>query len=341
MSRFAILALDPEEDLSEDESLSSEFARTTLDDRTSSDDTSCDGIFSDDTSDDTFSDETSSDNASSDDKSSENTSSDEAPAPEPAPYELVDTADAVSRMVDEIAGLPNYPPSLYIDLEGHDLGRHGTVSIVQIYVAPKDFTYLVDTTTLGETAFKSPGSEGQTLKDILECHVTQKVFFDVRTDSDALFAHFRVRLAGIQDLQLMELATRIGSHEYLRGLARCIETDLPPGRINTAAWKIVKEKGRALFNPAQGGSFAVFDARPLSADILDYCVQDVRFLPMLWHQYSDKMEPKWKVRMFIESQERVNRSHRLWYNGRGPHMVLGPPLWISYSYEDFANWVDY
>lgn len=94
----------------------------------------------------------------------ESTSEDESyEAPPPAPYELVDTAPAVSRMADEISGLRNDPPSLYVDVEGHDLGRDGTVSIVQIYVAPKHTTYLVDTTTLGETVFNTPGAEGRSL----------------------------------------------------------------------------------------------------------------------------------------------------------------------------------
>lgn len=46
------------------------------------------------------------------------------------------------------------------------------------------------------------------LQSILESPKTPKVFFDVRTDSDALFAQFGIKLAGIIDLQLMELASR-------------------------------------------------------------------------------------------------------------------------------------
>lgn len=46
------------------------------------------------------------------------------------------------------------------------------------------------------------------LKSILESSMTPKVFFDVRTDSDALYGQFGIRLAGIIDLQLMEVASR-------------------------------------------------------------------------------------------------------------------------------------
>ena len=61
------------------------------------------------------------------------------------------------------------------------------------------------------------------LKAILESPKTPKVFFDVRMDSDALYALFGVKLAGIIDLQLMEVAS--GSWcvhvEFKRALSLC------------------------------------------------------------------------------------------------------------------------
>ncbi|KAL2060851.1 hypothetical protein VTL71DRAFT_8903 [Oculimacula yallundae] len=43
-----------------------------------------------------------------------------------------------------------------------------------------------------------------TLKEILECPDITKIFFDVRNDADALFAHFGIHLRGTLDLQLLE-----------------------------------------------------------------------------------------------------------------------------------------
>lgn len=51
-----------------------------------------------------------------------------------------------------------------------------------------------------------------TPKDILENENIPKVFFDVRDDFDALFAHFGVALKVVEDIQLMESASR-GDHE--------------------------------------------------------------------------------------------------------------------------------
>ncbi|KGQ05679.1 hypothetical protein BBAD15_g9057 [Beauveria bassiana D1-5] len=125
-----------------------------------------------------------------------------------SPYDLIDTDAALSSVVETLLRLPTYPPSIYIDLEGEKLSRHGTISIKQVYVLPSKRTHLIDIHILREKAFKVCGSSGQTLKTILESCDIPKVFFDVRNDSDALYKHYKISLAGIQDLQLMELATR-------------------------------------------------------------------------------------------------------------------------------------
>lgn len=57
---------------------------------------------------------------------------------------LVDTCAAIASLVDSLSELPNNPPSTYIDLEGVNLSRHGTISILQLHVLPEDKTYLID-----------------------------------------------------------------------------------------------------------------------------------------------------------------------------------------------------
>ena len=87
--------------------------------------------------------------------------------------------------MDALDGQPTTPPSLYIDLEGINLSRNGSISILQVFVSSSRRTYLVDIHTLRNKAFSTPGTNGCTLKDILESDVIPKVFFDVRNDSDA------------------------------------------------------------------------------------------------------------------------------------------------------------
>ncbi|KAK3313022.1 ribonuclease H-like domain-containing protein [Apodospora peruviana] len=272
----------------------------------------------------------------------------------PGSNTLIDTPSAVSAMVDTLAGLPANPPrpSLYIDVEGINLSRQGSISILQIHVHPIRHTYLVDIHILGSAAFSTLGTTTTTttLKSILESPDIPKVFFDVRNDSDALYHHFNISLQGIHDLQLMELATRAPTlhRRHLNGLARCIERDLHPSVLTSrerTAWKAAKERGLNLFAPERGGSYAVFNERPLREEIRSYCVQDVQFLPRLWACYNDKfslvsslkmtaatgpgkrISDEWRERVLEESKARVALSQTVGYNGKGKHMALAPLGW--------------
>lgn len=50
-----------------------------------------------------------------------------------------------------------------------------------------------------------PDNHKITLKDILESPRIKNLLWDVRMDSDALYAHFGIKLAGVWDLQLMRV----------------------------------------------------------------------------------------------------------------------------------------
>ncbi|KAL2812004.1 ribonuclease H-like domain-containing protein [Aspergillus granulosus] len=243
------------------------------------------------------------------------------------PPELIDTTTAISSLVELLKDVPNYPPSIYIDLEGINLCRRGSISIMQIFLLPKNQVYLIDVHTLGQQAFSTGSPSGTTLKGVLEDENIQKAFFDVRNDSDALYAHFGVHLAGIHDIQLLELATRSGSRRFINGLARCIECDANLTWSETREWKDIKNSGRRLFAPELGGSYEVFNARPLSKDIVKYCAQDVRILPKLWRIYNDKLGMRWKEKIEVATQDRINVCFQASYTGVGRDMARSPPGW--------------
>lgn len=230
----------------------------------------------------------------------------------------------MASLVDALSGLPTSPPSIYVDLEGVKLSRHGTISIVQFFVLPTNHTYLVDIHTLGESAFLTRGANGSTLREILESDTIPKAFFDVRNDSDALYSHFGINLAGVRDIQLMELATRMYSKKLLKGLSKCIEGDLRITTREMQSWKTTKEKGLNLFATERGGSHEVFNIRPLSEDIILYCVQDVQLLPRLWQTYNSRLNRNWAIRVEKATTERVDLSKTVSYVGQGQHKALGP-----------------
>ena len=257
------------------------------------------------------------------------------------PFGLIDTSAALSHVLDALEGLPTQPPSLYIDIEGEKLSRDGTISILQLHVLPTNRTYLIDIHTLRNESFTARGTNGLTLKEILESREIPKVFFDVRNDSDALYTHYNIHLVGIQDLQLMELATRTFGRKYVNGLAKCIERDGCLSVAESNDWKECKEKGVRLFAPERGGSYEVFNKRPLSKEIVRYCTQDVHFLPRLWASYERKLTlmcpsrscrcSPWWQRVKVASAERVTQSQSASYNPHGKQKALAPAGWSLYD----------
>jgi exonuclease 3'-5' domain-containing protein 1 len=127
-----------------------------------------------------------------------------------------------------------------------------------------------------------------TLKEVLESNKIPKVFFDVRNDSDALFAHFQISLQCVVVIQLMEFVTRPYPGRYLRGLPKCIQEQAGLNWTKERQWQMVKHAGVKFFAPEKGGTYEIFNARPFPKALLDYCIQDVMLLPKLLLNYSRK-----------------------------------------------------
>ncbi|KAM5353931.1 hypothetical protein ACJ41O_000581 [Fusarium nematophilum] len=244
---------------------------------------------------------------------------------------MVDSTESISKLVESLQALPpgggrGGPPNLFLDLEGVGLSRNGTVSILAVFSQPQRHVYLVDVHTLQSSAFDTPGPDGTTtLRDILESASVAKVFFDVRNDSDALHHHFGVRLQGIQDVQVMENASRPEfRRRWLRGLSRCITYDAPMSEEQKLQWTAVKDRGIELFHPDKGGSYEVFNERPLRSEVEMYCVNDVRFLPGLRDRYWGMLTPVWREKVEEEAARRVRESQSPDYEPQGADKRYGP-----------------
>ncbi|RDL39359.1 uncharacterized protein BP5553_03699 [Venustampulla echinocandica] len=243
---------------------------------------------------------------------------------------FIDTHAAMINLIDGLTNRPNI--SLYVDLEGVNLSRHSTISIMQMLVHPLNKIYLIDIHTLDRNAFYNPGRAGTTLKDILESKQILKVFFDVRNDSDALFGLYGIRLAGIQDIQLMEVASRkfLGSdtRKWLSGLKKCIENDSSLPSSYRETWRQIKESGRRLFVPESGGSFEIFNTRPLPDAIRLYYIQDVQFMPGLLEYYKSILSLAWTRRVEHEIEARLASTQPEGFNSCGPGKTLAPIGWL-------------
>ncbi|RMZ30118.1 hypothetical protein D0859_05785 [Hortaea werneckii] len=220
---------------------------------------------------------------------------------------IVDTEDQIVSMLEALASLESFSNNIFVDMEGVNLSRYGSISLMQIYVPESTDIFIVDIHTLGTQAFDITGPQGNTLGNLLEGIEVTKYLFDARNDADALYALFNIRLAHFIDVQLLELASRTGPKHVVRGLAACIEQEQVLTEAATREWKQIKEEGAKLFNPKLGGSYEVFNFRPLPQTLLDYCVGDVQYLPALG--------------LFAEVSREADKGE----SQRGPEQVIARP----------------
>ncbi|KAL7946448.1 ribonuclease H-like domain-containing protein [Trichoderma barbatum] len=257
--------------------------------------------------------------------------------------EFVNTLEGVASIADWVdrqdTWMKDIQPPMYIDLEGERLGRNGTVSLMTVLVYPGEsleHIFVIDIYTLGSAAFDAIGERGKSLKNILEEPEISKVFFDVRNDSEALFALYGVRLRGVRDLQLMDSAARPNTQarRLLSGLAKCMEF-VPLTAAQKAEWTLCKDKGERLWNPDKGGSYSVFNTRPLSAEVLRYCAGDVAYLPAMYKKYASKTN-RWRDFVLEASQKRVAASQGGENQPQGMERALSP--WTAEENAMLDSW---
>ncbi|THY99114.1 hypothetical protein D6C92_02503 [Aureobasidium pullulans] len=239
---------------------------------------------------------------------------------------LIDSEEGVRHLIEEIESSSLQPPFLFMDLEGIYLGRLGSISILQLLVPPNPIVRLLDVHVLQRLAFETKSTTGTTFKDILESDRYPKIFFDLRNDSDALYSHFGIRLQSVIDIQLLEFGTRIVPGRFLKSLAKSIEEDSGINYYEVKEWQAGKEAGYMLFDPLKGGSYDVFNHRPLDEAIVDYCSRDVQLLPALLQAYARRLRG-WEnlaINLQSEAEKRVSLSQSATYNGKGQHMAQGP-----------------
>ncbi|KAL3425169.1 hypothetical protein PVAG01_04450 [Phlyctema vagabunda] len=246
---------------------------------------------------------------------------------------FIDSETNLLPLLDSITNLPVDPPSLYIDLKGINLGRHGSVSIFALHIASKQTTYLIDVHTLGKNAFSATNEGGTSLRAVLESPTIPKVVFDIRNASDALFSLFQVSVDGIRELQLMELACRpelagrTGCWEFVSSLAQCIAKDSSMSAAGKMQWHRNRGLAYQLSTPEKDGGDRIFNERPLRPEVVQYCTQNVQFLPDLFSVYNRQLrrggQAFWRVRVRESTRDRIKLSQSLSYDGSSKSHARG------------------
>jgi exonuclease 3'-5' domain-containing protein 1 len=130
-----------------------------------------------------------------------------------------------------------------------------------------------------------------------------------------------------------------GGHE----LTKFIDKGLSLSDAMKAEWKRTKERGAKLYDPKKGGSYEIFNERPLKPEIVEYCAQDVTLLPELWDAYNTKLRPLgqafWRSQVKKATEDRIKLSQSPTYDGQAKNKVCGP--WDEWSIErDRDEWND-
>ncbi|KAK4644647.1 hypothetical protein QC761_0054900 [Podospora bellae-mahoneyi] len=153
--------------------------------------------------------------------------------------------------------------SIYVDLEGTNLGRGGTLDLITVLVPPDRKVRIIDVKAMGNQAFTTPSKKDDnvTLKSILEDPSIRKYLWDVRNDADALKSLYHVAISGVIDLQLLENLTRQGNSFYVTGLDKAVENDLRLDWQEQIEWKKTKEDIRKRMASGDSG---IFSTRPFT-----------------------------------------------------------------------------
>ena len=105
----------------------------------------------------------------------------------------------------------------------------------------------------------------------------------------------------------------------------------------------IKPKGIQLFSPERGGSYEIFNERPMREEIVQYCVQDVAYMPKLFDKYNAMLgnavcldatnsisldatgsQNIWAYRVIEASADRVTLSQRADFDNKRMDMKKGP-----------------
>ncbi|XP_052082075.1 uncharacterized protein LOC127719809 [Mytilus californianus] len=221
-------------------------------------------------------------------------------------YKYITTTEDLKSAVHEIQNALSTENIIALDLEGLNLSRSGTITLLAI--ATRSQVYLFDVLKLGPATFDKG------LKEIFEDDAINKLLFDCREDSDALWHLFDVNLDGVLDIQLLEIITQATAkvqsewkkrnfrdHEIVRleSLISCMyhyQKDNDILRIK----QIVERKMKLQKN--------LLEERPLSDTLLKYAAYDVKCLFPLYDTLKPDEEEMNRLRIASEIYCNTKRS---------------------------------
>lgn len=134
-------------------------------------------------------------------------------------------------------------------------------------------------------------------------------------------------MAGVVDIQLLEIASRRAAKHIVCGLAACIEQEQALPSLALSQWQSTKKEVVKMFDPKLGGSYEIFNKRPLPQILVEYCIGDVQFSPILSTVYQSRLNNYWSEEVLVETEKRLQDSRSPGYQPRGKQKIFGPRNW--------------
>lgn len=243
---------------------------------------------------------------------------------------VIDTVSNLKNFLSGLRELDMDPVPLFVEFKGRDVSCEGSLSIISIFVRPENKIYLINMHAIdNDDVFSIEDSTGTTLESIFECPVLRKAVFDVRGASNVLFHQHGITLDGIVDIQLMELATRDGSREFVRGLATCVRNDSPLSAEEKLRWQESNEFRKMIFCPEADGCLTEqYMETTLHTEIKDHCAYSLVVLSRLYDVYNARLEQGatkfWKTEIRSVTKARINDTKKEEFDVYDRENAYGP-----------------
>jgi len=118
-----------------------------------------------------------------------------------------------SKTINQFLACPSYN-AIALDLEGHNLCRHGDIYTIQVFIPSLHIAFIFDCRKL----IKSDVVD--CFKKIFPSNDIKKYMFDCRSDADALYHQYGLILNNVIDIQLYEIGLLV--FFYIRVIIKII-----------------------------------------------------------------------------------------------------------------------
>ncbi|ESZ97262.1 hypothetical protein SBOR_2336 [Sclerotinia borealis F-4128] len=211
---------------------------------------------------------------------------DVAPTEDDMPMIFIDSIPEMNEFLPVLSNLRKHVPELFCGCKGNGngLSRDGGISMFSMTIKSLNTTYMFDVQVLGDQVFSMVGDNGLSLGMILESDEIMQVWWDLRSDFEALSHHFNIYPRLYRDLQLLELMSSKGNRTKLNGLVNsvrmiCIEYPDSTGGGYVGKWTKMKKEAREYFDY---NGFRELETRPANHVVMQVCRGDTEIMPVMY-----------------------------------------------------------